>query len=112
MTTFTWDCKTVDAYPSYDSLTDVVYNVHWIVNGEREHEGESYSGNCIGTIQISLADISPDTFIPIDQLTNEVVVGWTKVAMGPEEVASIEANVDAQIDNKITPQSITITLAS
>ena len=112
MTTFTWDCKTVDAYPSYDSLTDVVYNVHWIVNGEREHEGESYSGSCIGTIQISLEDISPSTFIPIDELTNEVVVEWTKTAMGPEEVASIEANVDAQIDNKITPQSITITLAS
>ena len=29
MNTYTWDCKTVDVYPTHESLTDVVYNVHW-----------------------------------------------------------------------------------
>jgi hypothetical protein len=43
MTTYTWNCKTVDAYPSYDELTDVVYNVHWILAGERTEADVTYS---------------------------------------------------------------------
>ena len=27
--TYTWDCKTVDVYPEFESNSDVVYNVHW-----------------------------------------------------------------------------------
>jgi hypothetical protein len=29
--TYTWDCKTVDTYPTHNEQTDVVYNVHWRV---------------------------------------------------------------------------------
>jgi hypothetical protein len=27
--TYTWDCKTVDVYPTHDGHSDVVYVVHW-----------------------------------------------------------------------------------
>ena len=33
MTTYNWNCKTVDCYPEQDNEADVVYNVHWIVTG-------------------------------------------------------------------------------
>ena len=33
MTTYNWNCRTVDAYPQDGDNTDVVYNVHWIVTG-------------------------------------------------------------------------------
>ena len=33
MTTYNWNCKTVDCYPEQDNEADVVYNVHWILTG-------------------------------------------------------------------------------
>ena len=33
MTTYNWNCKTVDCYPEQNNEADVVYNVHWIVTG-------------------------------------------------------------------------------
>lgn len=112
MTTYTWNCKTVDAYPTYEELTDVVYNVHWGLSAERVEGEDTYSSSCYGTIAISLEDISPDTFIPVDQLTNEIVTGWVESAMGEEVVAEKKASLDAQIEAQVNPTSVTITLAS
>ena len=43
---------------------------------------------------------------PFENLTEEVVVGWVKEALGGEEkVAEIEAALQNQIDLKITPVS-------
>jgi len=48
---------------------------------------------------------APD-WVPIDQLTEEIVIGWVKEHLGAEKVAEIETNragkVQAQIDRKGT----------
>ena len=49
-------------------------------------------------------------FIPFDQLTNDEVVAWTKGAMGDEQVAEIEASIEKQIQDLITPASITLVI--
>ena len=109
MTTYNWNCKTVDCYPEQDNEADVVYNVHWIVTGTSEDsEGKSYSATNIGTQTLDTSQIT--TFIPFDQLTNDEVVAWTKGAMGEEQVASIESSIQSQIDNLITPTSVTLTI--
>jgi hypothetical protein len=38
------------------------------------------------------------TFIPYDQLTEEIVIGWVQASMGPEGVTEVEAAVQQQID--------------
>ena len=109
MITYDWNCKTVDCYPEQNSEADVVYNVHWIVTGTSEDsEGKSYSATNIGTQALDTSQIT--NFIPFDQLTNDEVVAWTKGAMGDEQVASIEASIQSQIDNLITPTSVTLTI--
>ena len=109
MTTYNWNCKTVDCYPEQDNEADVVYNVHWIVTGTSEDsEGKSYSATSIGTQTLDTSQIT--NFIPFDQLTNDEVVAWTKGAMGDEQVASIEASIQSQIDSLITPTSVTLTI--
>ena len=108
MTTYDWNCKTVDCYPEQNNEADVVYNVHWIVTGTSEDsEGKSYSATNIGTQTLDTSQIT--TFIPFDQLTNDEVVAWTKGAMGDEQVASIEASIQSQIDSLITPTSVKLT---
>lgn len=111
MTTFLWNCKTVDVYPTEGDYTDVVYNVHWIVTGTSDQldpEGNPYTGRVIGTEMLDTSTITD--FIPFADLTNEIAVQWTKDAMGADQVAEIEANVEAQINQEINPTSVTMTI--
>ena len=102
MITYNWNCKTVDVHPKEKEQTNVVYNVHWTVTGV---DGD-YSATNIGTQIVPLSE--GDTFIPFEDLTNEIVVGWTKEAMGEEQVAQIEATIAAAIEDQINPSSVTL----
>jgi hypothetical protein len=111
MTTYDWNCKTVDCYPEKNNEADVVYNVHWIVTGTSDQldpEGVAYSATNIGTQVLDTSGITD--FIPFDQLTNDEVVAWTKGAMGDEQVAEIESSIENQIQDLITPTSVTLTI--
>ena len=111
MTTYNWNCKTVDCYPEQDSETDVVYNVHWVVTGVSDQvdpEGNPYSATNIGTQILDTSEIT--NFIPFEDLTNDEVVAWTKSAMGVDKVNNIEAGIQTQINSLITPISITLTI--
>jgi len=104
MITYNWNCRTVDVHPQEEGQTDVVYNVHWTVTGV---DGD-YSVTNIGTQVVPLSE--GGTFIPFEDLTNEVVVEWTKEAMGEEQVTSIEASIAGQIEALINPTSVTMTI--
>ena len=109
MTTYNWNCKTVDAYPQIDGNTNVVYNVHWVVTGVSDQvdaEGNPYTAKNIGTQVLNTRDITD--FIPFDQLTNEKITEWTKAAMGNESIANIESNIKSVIDSLVTPTSVTL----
>ena len=110
-TTYNWNCKTVDVHPTEADHTDVVYNVHWIVTGvsdELDPEGNAYQSTIIGTQTVAL---NPESqFIPFDELTNEIIVEWTKEAIGEEQVTSIEAGIQQAIDLEINPTSVTMTI--
>jgi len=108
MITYDWNCKTVDIYPVNEDNSDVVYNVHWIAKGTTEQEGVSYSATSIGTQTLDISDIT--NFIPFKDLTNDEVVAWTKIAIGEEQVSSIEESIAHEIQAKITPTSITLTI--
>ena len=104
MIAYDWNCKTVDVHPQEEGETDVVYNVHWIVTGV---DGD-YSASCIGTQVVPLNE--GGTFIPFEDLTNDVVVEWTRQAMGEEQVTQIEAGIASEIEGKINPTSVTMTI--
>ena len=106
MIIYNWDCKTVDAYPQDGEYTDLVYNVHYFVTGEDSET--AYIVTIIGTQNLNVSDVTE--FIPFEDLTNEVVVGWTKSALGEEQVASIEASIASQIEQMIKPTSVTLTI--
>ena len=104
MITYDWNCKTVDVHPQAEGETNVVYNVHWIVTGI---EGE-YTSSSIGTQIVTVDPKAP--FIPFEDLTNEIVVGWTKKAIGEEQVQAIEDSIASQIAELENPTSVTMTI--
>lgn len=111
MITYNWNCKTVDVYLQSQGETNVVYNVHWIVTGVSEEldvNEKPYLATSIGTQKVL---IDPDTdFIAFEDLTNEIVVEWTKNAIGEEQLQKIEEDIAYKIDELVNPTSITMTI--
>lgn len=106
--TYTWDCRTVDTYPSHtdeqdpaNTESDVVYNVHWRVTGT---DG-THSTTSIGTQTLDTADLSG--FTAFDSVTHEDMITWTKAALGAERVTELEASLDSQIAELAAPTSVT-----
>ena len=108
MTTYIWNCRTVDVYPTYESEADVVYNVHWSLEASEDVDGKVYGASVYGTQAIELGDI--EEFIPFEDLTNEIVTEWVKSAMGEEAVAEKEASIESAIAAQINPASVTLTI--
>jgi hypothetical protein len=111
---YTWDCRTVDCYPTKDEqgveLDDVVYNIHWRLTGTEAVDTKTYSATVIGTQTVKADDIDPDTFVPFEDLTNEIATGWCTAAMGAEQVTNLETSVANQIASQINPTSITLVI--
>jgi hypothetical protein len=88
----TWSIVQLDYALSEDGHTDVVNNSHW------QCIDEDASGNqarVYGSVAIPTDDLS--NFTPYADITEAEALQWTKDALGAEEVASIEANVAAQL---------------
>ena len=91
MTTFT---TTINSMYTLDTPDPgFVVNVLWTVTGV---DGQ-YTAEIGGNSQFTMQEGS--TFIPYDQLTSEVVIGW----IPPEQIASAQACVQGQIDSLINP---------
>ena len=99
--TYTWDCKTVDTYPTHAEQTDVVYNVHWRVTGS---DGTNETSH-IGTQTLNTEDITD--FTAFDEVTHANVVEWTKAELGSERITEIQAALDATLVEMATPTSVT-----
>ena len=108
--TYSWDCRTVDAYPTHtdeNGVTEsqVVYNVHWRVTGT---DG-THSATSIGTQTLETADLSG--FTAFDAVTHEDMIAWTQAALGAERVNELEVSLDSQIAELAAPSSVTLTIA-
>lgn len=99
--TNTWSVVQMDAYPELDGETDVVFTVHWTLNGT---DG-TYAGSVYGSVGVSLDEGS--AFTPYASLTETQVIGWVQDALGEEQVASYEANVAQQIADQQDPPVVT-----
>ena len=100
--TMKWEATHLVYYPTKDGKSKVVYEVSWRCNGTEEKDGETYSSSAAGSNAVAYdADAS---FTAFDDLTEEQVLGWiweTDVVK-----ADIEANVQASVDEHITPTSV------
>jgi hypothetical protein len=94
-------------------------NFNWIVNalytqtiaGEQDYvviasfdvvgiDGE-YTAKVTGTQTFSTESVSP--FIPYEDLTNIIVVGWIQQDLGQDAIENIYSTIQGQIDSQINP---------
>ena len=94
-TNFTW---TVDAmYTLQTPDPNYVVNVIWTLTGVDGELTASIGGNTVFDSNQS------STFIPYNELTQDIVIGWVQANLGEQGIANYEANVNGQIASMQNP---------
>ena len=104
--TYSWHINALDVRLIQDSLTDVVYNIHWgltATSDQNDADGNAYTANSIGTQTVAAPDA--EDFTAFEDLTQTIVEAWLEVS--ELDVEAIKASLDAQLVEKITPTSVT-----
>jgi hypothetical protein len=90
-TTFSWNIANLER----ETSDGYVFTAHYTVDA---NDG-TYSAGAYGSIGLE----RPETLIPYSDLTKELVVGWVKDKLGTEQVESIEATLQSQLDEQHAP---------
>ena len=102
--TYSWTINALDVYPSQDSLSNVVYNIHWgltATSSETDDDGNPYSATSIGTQTVEAPEA--DSFTEFDSLTQETVEGWLEAS--DLDVEALKDGLDSRVSEQITPTS-------
>lgn len=92
-TTFTWSIAQLER----ETADGFVFTAHYTINAT---DGEAYSAGAYGSVGFE----RPESLIPYDNLTQEVVIGWVQEAIGGQEkVDEVEDALEAQINEKRNP---------
>jgi len=70
MIVYTKKINSVQAYKELDGEVNVVYNIYWSLIGTED----TYTTSCPAMTYVPT--IAGSTFVPFDQLTEEIVLGW------------------------------------
>jgi hypothetical protein len=79
----------------------VVSTIHWVATQTED----TFTASAYGSLGVPAKDPSDPTFIQFDDLTEEQVKQWCLDAMGEEQVAALQANLDGQIEAQKNPTS-------
>ena len=92
VTSFTWNIANLER----ETEDGFVFTAHYTVSAA---DG-TYSAGAYGSIGFE----RPENLVPFADLTEDLVVGWVKEALGGDEkVAEIEAALQSQINEQRTP---------
>ena len=94
--TKTWQVNTLERDVADGHVNKVIYRVKGI-DGSEEKSRET------GEVNFTKPSSLPSDFVAYDGLSESTVLGWVKTALGTDQVASIEAKIDADIALINTP---------
>jgi hypothetical protein len=96
MTTYTWNVTAL-----YTETIDGEQNYVVIANYEVTGVDGTYSASLSNIARFSTASVTP--FVPYEDLTEAIVIGWIQDELGPDGVSNLEACIQGQIDSQINP---------
>lgn len=105
MTEYKWVINQMNVIPQENSLIDVVSIVHWTRLATKYVGAEPIVVSVYGTMACQTPSDTDFTAYP--DLTYEQVCGWLDAGL---DVASLDANLDQQIENIVNPPIITLPL--
>lgn len=96
MTTYTWAVTALYTETVAGEQDYVVIANYNVVGVDGDH-----SASISNIARFSTESVSP--FIPYNQLTEAIVIGWIQTDLGVDGVANLEACIQGQIDSQINP---------
>lgn len=78
------------------TASGLIIEVIYIMNFELEGESDRH----VGIAQFE-GDPAAPGFVPFEQLTEGVVLGWVKAQLGDERIASITADAETRLQEKV-----------
>jgi len=86
-----------------DTVSEAGYvvTVLYEVVGVETVRGTEYTASLSNSAQFEVTEGS--TYIPYEDLTNEIVVGWIQSELGEDGVNNLQASVEGMINSEINP---------
>ena len=86
-----------------DTVSEAGYvvTVLYEVVGVETVSGTEYTASLSNSAQFEVTEGS--TYIPYEDLTNEIVVGWIQSQLGEDGVNNLQASVEGMINSEINP---------
>ena len=95
--TFTWGVANLRRELADGTVT----TIDWTLTAERTVSGETLTAGSYGSVGLGAPD--PNNFIDYDNLTPQIVEGWTIDALGEDQVVSMKAGLTSQLNVRETP---------
>ena len=94
--TKTWEVNTMERDVSDGYVNKVIYRVKGISGSEEK-------ARATGEVNFTKPSSLPSDFVVFASLDASTVLGWVKTALGTDEVSAIETNLEAQVNEVLTP---------
>lgn len=94
---YTWkvtDMKTIDV----DGVQNAVIQTYWEKKGTDENGNE---GTFAGATPFPVSSIDPEDFIPFEDLTEEIVLGWIESVVVGQYEQHVNEQIQKQINQKL-----------
>lgn len=98
--TYTWKLTSLKKIDKH-GLEEAIFQTYWKKIGEDE---DGNTGEFSGATPFDISKVDPNEYIPYNELTEEIVLGWIK----PIVVNEYEAHVNAQIQKQIDAKKYTV----
>ena len=99
---YNWNTLEVEVFNSLDGNTDVVYNVKYEIL-------ISENGTGVALVKEQELEVSSITeFIPFEDLTNEIVIGWVKNVLGESGVENAQQEADELLNKVLNTSTKTL----
>lgn len=96
--TYTWEVKALKT-KTEGIYENAVVQTYWKKIGTDEH---GHTAEFEGATPFSAANVAPGSFIPFEDLTEEIVLGWIQSVVSGD----YEQHVNAKIQKKIDEQHV------
>lgn len=100
MLTYTWQLFSIKTENVSEELQQAVVHAKWRKTGTDE---DGNVGMFDGACRFSVANVTPETFIPYDQLSEEIVLGWVQDILNRGGMDRVDQNIQKQIDESKNP---------
>ena len=114
MITYSWSFPALDCAPAESGLSDVVKNIHWVINGSEPKDDPVLgpSGEVLYTptwtaSRIGVVSLDPVTdtgaFVAFDQITTGMAADWVSAKINVTGSGGIHESIAADIECQKNP---------